>query len=102
MVAQRAPETLVQPDAILPEGWLTTVDDSGQGNRILHECPIVAGLGTTLTVSEEGEAASGNAPRLLGHELVGLATRTERHSPHPGLHRPPEFDLRRAGAHGLS
>lgn len=90
---ERLPEAGIEPHAILPKRWLIIVDDTGERYGVLHERPVMAGLGSIFPIREKGQAARGNPARLLGHELVGLATGCEVHAAHPRFHGPPKFNL---------
>ncbi len=71
MLAQGTPEALVQSHAVLPQYRLLVLHDAGERDGVLHESSGVTSLCAISAVSEEGQPAGRNSPRLLGHEVVG-------------------------------
>src|SRR4051794_1056312 len=101
MLPQRTPKAFVEPNAVLPEGGLIVVHDTGKGNGILHECPILSTLGAILPVGEERQPAPGDPASLFSNELIGAPASGKRHPAHPGLHGSPQLYLGRVCPYGF-
>ncbi len=66
VLPQRAPESVIETHAVLPQRPLAIVGCGGKSDCVLHERAILPQF-STGDFGEEGQSAGGDAPGLLAH-----------------------------------